>query len=293
MKMKVISVITPSYNQGKYISQTIKSILTQVGNFYIDYIIMDGKSKDNSIEVIKRYEKLLINNCQKEKKDGLTFYKKKTKEFIFNNCLGISYRWFSEKDNGQADAINKGFNIARGSIYGWLNSDDEYYPDVFQKVIKVNWYKYDFSYGKGMWINDKGDDITLYPTFYPNKYSMSFLRCTLCQPTIFFKKDSFYNLGELNNNYFCSFDFEYWLRAIFNKKRFHYIPSMIAKSRMYLKNKSVSNQQTTVLDEAKDIKDLYFKDRKLNFFILYFFKKIINFFTDRQEKMLFNRIKGE
>lgn len=91
-KFPKISIVTPSYNQGKYIEQTIDSILSQ--NYpNLDYIIIDGGSSDNSPEIIRKYEKYL------------------------------SY-WVSEKDKGQSDAINKGISKASGKIFNWINSDD-------------------------------------------------------------------------------------------------------------------------------------------------------------------------
>ena len=99
-----VSIITPSYNQGKYLEQTIQSVLSQSYS-KIEYIIIDGDSKDNSVEVIKKYEK------------------------------DIAY-WISEPDNGQADAINKGLKQAKGDFLCWVNSDDILYPDYISKRVQ-------------------------------------------------------------------------------------------------------------------------------------------------------------
>lgn len=100
-----ISIITPSYNQGCFIEETIISVLDQ--NYpNLEYIIIDGGSTDDTISIIKKYESK------------------------------IAY-WKSENDDGQSDAINKGFMMATGEIVGWLNSDDYYLPNTFRSIANV------------------------------------------------------------------------------------------------------------------------------------------------------------
>ena len=99
----LVSVVTPSYNQGRYIEETIQSVLSQ-DYANLEYLVLDGGSSDATLEILQRYEGRL--------------------------------RWISESDRGQADAINKGFRLARGEILGWLNSDDVYLPGTIQKVVQ-------------------------------------------------------------------------------------------------------------------------------------------------------------
>src|SRR5262245_18148527 len=123
-----ISVVTPSYNQGRFVEQTIRSVLNQ--NYpNLEYIIIDGASQDESPEIIKKYE------CD------LAF-------------------WVSEKDAGAADAIRKGFKVATGSILAYLNSDDLYLPGALRTIASTfNEGQTDVAYGNTYWVDTEGKRI--------------------------------------------------------------------------------------------------------------------------------------
>lgn len=163
-----ISIVTPSYNQGEFIEETIRSILLQ--NYpNLEYIIIDGGSTDNTVEVIKKYEPW------------------------------ITY-WVSEPDNGQSQAINKGIVLATGDIYAYINSDDFYLKKAFFTVAETyQKYKWDFFIGRRPLIeikpaefikNPRSRLLSLFPYIYPmimyrgyNKYNIpqecSFWRASL------------------------------------------------------------------------------------------------------------------
>lgn len=249
-----ISIITPSYNQGPYLEKTINSILEQKYP-NLEYIIIDGGSIDDSVSIIQKYNKY------------------------------ITY-WISEKDKGQSHAINKGFNISTGNILGWLNSDDEYYPGTLNRISQIDWEKYDFCFGKGMWISKKGEDLCQYPTFKPDKYSL-FFQCTICQPTVFFSRRVWNELGELSTNFQCSFDYEYWLRAIFGRKTFYHSGHLLAKSRMYHENKSMSSQHI-VNEERHKLLEMYFKNQRLSPSKMFLYKISVDYKTHKRIKLLHN-----
>jgi len=248
-----ISIVTPSFNQGQYLEQTILSVLNQKYP-NLEYIIIDGGSTDNSVEIIKKYEKYL------------------------------SY-WVSETDRGQTHAINKGFANATGDIFSWLNSDDLLLPDSINKVSSINWYNADFCYGQGMWIDKCGDNICYYPTIAPNRYTLS-CKCTLCQPTVFFKRCIYDEIGNLSEKYVCAFDYEYWIRAVNLNKKFKYIPYPLAKSRMYRDNKSLGLREQG-LSEAIRLREQCFNNNKSINMLIDFY---VNFKTRLRERSLYAKI---
>lgn len=218
-----ISIVTPSLDQGHFLEETIRSVLSQEGDFFLDYQILDGGSKDNSLEIISKYEKLIENGLWPTR------------------CRGIRYRWSSEPDNGQAAAINKGFSHAEGEVFGWLNSDDVYLPDALKRVATQDWSQIEFGYGRGVWISRRGVDLQEYPVYCPSRGGL-FFQCTLCQPAVFFARRAYLELGPLSESFQSVFDYEYWLRAVCNRKRFKRIPFVLAKSRMHYQNKTLASQ---------------------------------------------------
>lgn len=205
-----ISVITPSYNQGKFLERTINSVLNQeVLN--LEYIVFDGGSTDESVQILKKYS------------DHLTF--------------------FSEKDEGQADAVNKGIEKANGDIIAWINSDDIYFPGALQTVIEVfeNNPEVDVVYGLAEHIDEFDEYIEDY---YTERWDFKKLQevCYLCQPAVFFRKKVCYQYGLLQKNLRYCMDYEYWLR-IGQEKPFFFLNKKLAGSRLYLTNKTLGNRR--------------------------------------------------
>lgn len=188
--MTLISIITPSYNQAKYLEQTIQSVLTQA-DVNIEYILIDGGSNDGSIEIIKKYE------------DKLAY-------------------WISEKDNGQAEAINKGFAKANGEIIAWLNSDDYYLPNTIQNAVKV----FDENpeavlvYGNMLAVDENGK------TFNTLTYKQLTLEDLICfqiigQPAVFFRKSVLQKTNGLNLTFHFLLDHLFWLELAQHGKIVH------------------------------------------------------------------------
>jgi glycosyltransferase involved in cell wall biosynthesis len=217
-----LSIITPSFNQGRFIEETITSILSQEGDFFLDYIIVDGGSKDDSVELIKKYEALL-----------------QRKEWPIR-CHGIEYRWMSEKDDGQTDAIMKGFRMAKGGVLAWLNSDDTYLPGALQKAAAA------FAggpgrtvlYGKSHFTNVHGEVIGKYPTETFDARRLAQFNF-ICQPSTFFKKSALNAAGGLDKGLHYVMDYDLWIR-LSRKFEFTYLPEFLSTYRLHEESKTLA-----------------------------------------------------
>lgn len=182
--MAIISIIVPSFNQGQFLEETFQSIISQ--NYpNVEIIVMDGGSTDNSVEIIKKYEKY------------------------------ISY-WQSQKDNGQSDAINSGFRKATGEYVTWLNSDDVLLPGSLQKIAKsieqhpdVNWFL-----GNVLWLNKVGEIIQVGKVekdcWLWNKHYLF----SNGGPTAIMKREYLLEIGALREDFHYMMDTELWHRYL-------------------------------------------------------------------------------
>lgn len=203
------SVITPSYQQGSFIERTIQSVLSQ-NVPSIDYVVCDGGSHDDTLSVLEKYSN--------------------------------SLRWFSEPDEGQAHAVNKGLAMTQGNIIAWINSDDIYYPQAFASVLDF----FDANpsalavYGQADWIDESDNIIAPYPTQAWN-YRQLTKECYLCQPAVFFRRSLVERFGNLNIDLRYCMDYELWLRYG-QHTEFAYLPIKLAGSRVYSSNKTFGNR---------------------------------------------------
>lgn len=217
-----ITIVTPSYNQGNFLGETIVSVISQQGDFFLDYIIMDGGSTDNSVEIIKKYESLL------ERKEWPV------------RCRGIEYRWLSEKDRGQSDAIIRGFRMAAGDILAWLNSDDRYLPGAIQKASSflTTHPGTCLVYGKALLGNSSGEIIGEYPSeaFDYKRLAESVI---LAQPAAFFRKDAFINSGGIDISLHYAMDYDLWIRMA-RIGQIEHLPDHLAIFTLHEESKTVS-----------------------------------------------------
>jgi glycosyltransferase involved in cell wall biosynthesis len=178
-RLPLVSVVTPSLNQGEFIEDAILSVLEQ-GYARIEHIVVDGASTDGTLEVLHRHPHL---------------------------------RWVSEPDRGQADALNKGFEMARGEIYGWLNSDDLYLPGAISAAVEVM-----LTTGCGLvhggWqqIDESGTVIReLDAVPFDLRRQLDYANL-VAQPGALFTRDAFAAVGGIDVTYQYAMDYEFFLR---------------------------------------------------------------------------------
>jgi len=214
-----ISVITPSFNQGKFIERTIQSVLSQ--NVEVEYVIFDAASTDNTLNILKKYERQL--------------------------------KWISEPDAGQADAVNKGIRATKGDIIAWINSDDVYLEGALKQVhdfFEQN-PTVDVAYGNAWYVD--ADDHTLNP-YTTEPWDVERLKevCFICQPAAFFRRRVIDRLGLLDASLQYCMDYEFWLRLGLGGAQFIHLPLYLACSRMYPENKTLG-QKTAVHIETNNM----------------------------------------
>jgi len=217
--LPVFSIVTPSYNQGRYLAATIESVLSQEGDFAIDYVITDGGSKDDSVAIIESYQARL--------QDGRWPVK----------CRGITYRWLSEKDRGQTDAIRKGFAMATGELLAWLNSDDTYLPGALARAQRAL-AGAEVVYGKSQFTDEHGTVIGKYPTepFDATRLaSFNFI----AQPSTFFTKHALEAVGGLDPSLHYVMDYDLWVR-LSREFELAYVPEFLSTFRLHDESKTVS-----------------------------------------------------
>lgn len=185
MGLPRITIVTPSFNQGRFLDQTIRSVLDQ-GYPNLEYMVVDGGSTDDSVEVIKRYA------------DRITW-------------------WVSEKDKGQSHALNKGFARATGDIYGYINSDDFLYPGALRCVADTWNRGARWVVGWVQLLEAEGGEWPQLPeaTGSPSDWFV----CNPIPQQASFWAGSFWNdMGGFREEFRYCFDYEYWMRIRFKAK---------------------------------------------------------------------------
>lgn len=207
MSLPKISLVTCSYQQGKFLDATMRSVLDQRYPD-LEYIVMDGGSRDNSVEVIRSHAEHL-------------------------------YHWVSEKDRGQAHALQKGFEMASGEIFGWLCSDDLLLPGALESVGRffAENPDVDMVYGDALWIDAQGQYIRAKKEMPWNRFVFLFDFNFIPQPSCFWRRRVHQQVGGLQEKWNLSMDSDLWLRLSSVCKP-HYRPGYLSCMRDYPEQKT-------------------------------------------------------
>ncbi len=197
----LISIVTPSFNQGKYIEETIRSVLLQ-GYPNLEYLILDGGSTDGAVDAIRKYEK------------HLTF-------------------WVSEPDKGQSDAINKGLARCTGELMNWLNSDDLLLPGALRALAEAARQDPEAGVYVGAARRVDGNDKLIYErwnTVEEINNPLDWLRNNFIQPSSYFRRRLWQEVGPIDVTLRYALDVDFWIRAA-KVCRFAWVPQLLSVDR--------------------------------------------------------------
>jgi glycosyltransferase involved in cell wall biosynthesis len=175
----LVSIVTPSLNQGRYIEDAIESVAAQ-DYPRIEHIVVDGGSTDGTLDVLRRFPEL---------------------------------RWVSEPDRGQADAIAKGFAMTRGEILAWLNADDVYLPGAVSAAVEaLRTTGAALVYGSWLQIDENGRTLKEVPVAPFDYRELLEIRNMIAQPTAFFRRGAYEAVGGVDPSFHFALDYELWLK---------------------------------------------------------------------------------
>ena len=208
--LPLVSIVTPSFNQAKFLEETIRSVLDQ-DYPHIEYILIDGGSTDGSVEIIRKY------------------------------AHRLAY-WVSEKDRGQTDALNKGFAAANGSILAWLNSDDTYQPGAIRSAVDylISHPRVGLVYGDLNFINERGEIVGKFPAAQTDLARLRRGYVHIPQPAAFFRTDLWKKVGPLDPSFYFAMDYDLWVRLA-GVSDLQYLPGQVwANFRLHSSGKTMA-----------------------------------------------------
>jgi len=222
----LVSIITPSFNQANFIGRTIDSVLGQTYK-NIEYIVADGGSTDGTVEILKSY--------------------------------GENIRWFSKKDKGQMDALNKTMKLIKGDIICFINSDDYYDKRAIEIVVNYFKSKHEAMVVSGDYyiVDSDEKEATSFVRWYKNLWRKFHSFNALCmanyinQPSTFWRRSVYEKLGGYDEKWNTTFDYEYWLRILNSGIKIDLINDRLSYYRLHKNSKGVSMYEKRAHEEVE------------------------------------------
>ena len=291
MKYPRISIVTPSYNQDQFLEETILSVLGQ--NYpNLEYIILDGGSTDKSTEIIKKYEKYLTY-------------------------------WESQKDQGQAHAINKGFSMATGDILSWLNSDDFYLPGALLYISsKLDISSSQLVFGDCVVVREDKGNRAYAMVVKDRDKKTDLINGSIAQSSAFWTKETWKKVGLLNADMHFAFDLEWFNRAKMKGIQFIYVPKHLSVFRSHkicktniggnkrlneiayvyrkFRNENYENAFKTLVKKRRKVKKvnqiinkmIFLKRSRIRKFLLNLFFPVLKYIKENDYEFFIKRIIG-
>jgi glycosyltransferase involved in cell wall biosynthesis len=205
----LVSIVTPSFGQAKFLERTMQSVFAQTYS-NLEYIIVDGGSRDHSKKIIEKYS-------------------------------GRLAWWVSERDCGQTEAINKGFSHANGEILAWLNSDDTYQPNAVSEAVEFLQEnpKNGLVYGDANFIDENDRVVGRFPACQTDLAGLRRGYVHIPQQASFFRADLWKKVGPLDESFFFAMDYDLWVRLA-KISQLKYIPRIWANFRLHEEAKTIS-----------------------------------------------------
>lgn len=236
-----ISIVTPVYNGSKYIRQTIESIQAQWYRHY-EHIVIDGLSQDNTVAVVEEYP---------------------------------SVKCISEKDAGQSNALNKGFQLCTGEILAWQNGDDVYLPDTFERVAAFfqDNPTVDVVYGDYQLIDEEDKWVCNVRPVDWNTWLFAHGRFCPVQPTVFWRRRVYEHVGLLDENLHYCMDVDFYSRAVRSGFSFQRIPEFLGKFRIHQESKTQNKKNSQQLyQEYQQVLSCHFSYNWYDYITFYLFQ---------------------
>jgi glycosyltransferase involved in cell wall biosynthesis len=226
----MLSVVMPSKNQGRFISAALESVVQQHRNDNLEILVRDCESEDQTPSILAEYADLPFVHITRE------------------------------SDQGQTDAINKGFQGASGDILCWLNSDDVMHPHAVDRVLEAfrNHPEADVVFGDAVFIDERGVTVRRFPTADPHLSKLR-NRCVLSQPSVFFRKEPYLAVGGLNTKRHYCMDYELWTRFALNRCIFVRTAHVLSATRLHGETKTF-NGGLAFIEEICDMQEALLGD---------------------------------